>query len=175
VHPWLVDEKHFVQAAIDQGKPILGICLGGQLLAHLLGARVTPQPEMEIGWFPVRRTAGLAAPLAAILPEAFDAFHWHGEAFELPPGAMHLAASEACQQQAFASGDRVIGMQFHVETTLEIAAALIEHCPDDLQPGRYIQSAGTILGAEERFQALDVMMRHVLNGFQEVATRVTNR
>jgi len=175
LHPWLVDEKRFVRAALDREKPILGICLGGQLLAHVLGARVAPQSELEIGWFPVRRTAALATPLAAILPDAFDAFHWHGEAFELPPGAVHLASSDACRQQAFAWGDRVIGLQFHVETTVEIAAALVEHCPDDLRPGRYIQPAAVILGATSRFESLALAMRHVLGGFQEVATRCMAR
>jgi GMP synthase-like glutamine amidotransferase len=173
LHPWLADEKRFLRAAVDRGKPVLGICLGGQLLAHVLGARVVEQADLEIGWFPVRRAAGLAASLAAILPDAFDAFHWHGETFELPPGAVQLAVSEACPQQAFACGDQVIGLQFHVETTPEIAAALVEHCPEDLRPGRYVQPAGAILGVASRFESLAITMRHILSRFQAIADRAT--
>mgnify|MGYP000849044073 CR=1 FL=1 len=117
-YPWLIDEKRFIERAIAAGRRVLGICLGAQLIAQVLGARVYANDEKEIGWFAVEATA--AARTAAVFegfPPRLLAFHWHGETFDIPAGAVHAARSAACAHQAFAFGDRVVGLQFHLETT----------------------------------------------------------
>jgi GMP synthase-like glutamine amidotransferase len=150
-HPWLADEKRFLAAAFDAGAKAVGICLGAQLLAEALGARVYRHTCKEIGWFDVQRTPASAwCPLFDGLPEHFTAFHWHGDTFDLPAGAIHLAASAACASQAFSYEGRVIGLQFHLESTLESIARLCAHCSEELAAGPYIQSADAMFAAAER-------------------------
>lgn len=146
-YPWLAREKRFLEAAIATGRPVLGICLGAQLLSVVLGGRVTRNREREIGWFPVERTeaAGAGGPLAG-LPARFVAFHWHGDRFSIPPGAVHAARSEACEEQAFVYDGRVVGLQFHLESTPASIRALVEHCPEDLADGPYVQDPTTMEG-----------------------------
>jgi len=161
--PWLREEKRAIAAAIDAGKTVLGVCLGAQLIANALGAKVGPSREREIGWFEVARVADPAAhPLAAALPPRAEVFHWHGESFDLPVGALHLARSEGCEAQAFAFGPRVLGLQFHVETTAAGARALVEQCPEDLRPGRFVQSAAQMLGDPARFERANALLARLL-------------
>ncbi len=117
-HPWLAAEKTLIRNAIDQGRRVLGLCLGAQLIAASLGAPVQPNPEPEVGWFEVRLHAGgSAAPLLAGWPQVFEAFHWHADTFAIPSGAENLMSSAACAHQGFALGPRVLGLQFHLEVT----------------------------------------------------------
>ncbi len=127
-HPWLVVEKEFIKKAIVAGKTVLGICLGAQLIADVLGAKVYPGPQKEIGWFPIRRAEG--AP--EIIPEELTAFHWHGDTFEIPEGATRLASSKASKNQGFVYNNCVFALQFHMETTPQSMDALIENCSDEL-------------------------------------------
>ena len=106
--PWLAQEKHLIARAVDAGKPVLGICLGAQLIAAALGARVYANPEPEIGWHTVRAVSGPATPFT--WPRRLTTFHWHGETFDLPPRATLLASSSACFHQAFCVGRRVVGL-----------------------------------------------------------------
>lgn len=154
--PWLVEEKRFIRDAIQQGVPVLGICLGAQLIASSLGSRVYPSGLKEIGWFDIE-----AIPQEGDhfhFPARVPVFHWHGETFDLPENATHLARSAACAHQAFQVDDRVIGLQFHLETTAESASALVEHCRDELGKGDFVQGEEEILhpaqGAYERINAL---------------------
>lgn len=166
--PWLVEEKRFIEQAIKAGKTVLGICLGAQLIATVLGAKVYRNRQKEIGWFPIQRTAGAAgAAIATILPVQVEVFHWHGETFDLPAGAVHLARSEACENQAFAYGDRVLALQFHLETTPQSAAALIEHCGDELVPSPFIQTADTMLAQPDRFEFINECMNRLLSSLGE--------
>jgi len=142
-HPWLVAEKEFLRRAIDAGKPILGICLGAQLLADVLGGKVYQNPEKEIGWFPVN-FLDRSAPFAAF-PETMNVMHWHGDTFSLPPGARRVADSIGCPQQAFVWGDRVVGLQFHLEMGAVNVADLANVAAEDLTPGRFVQSAEQLL------------------------------
>lgn len=150
--PWLAAEKRFVAQAIAAGRAVLGICLGAQLIASAAGAKVYPNREREIGWHPVVRAPATGeSPWRDALPARLEAFHWHGETFDLPAGASHLARSEACEHQAFALGDRVLGLQFHLETTADGARALVEHCPGDLAPGPFVEGAARMLAEPARF------------------------
>src|SRR5690606_28697951 len=143
-HPWLAGEKALIRAAINAGRPVLGICLGAQLIAASLGAPVTRNAETEIGWFDVElEPAGRASPLFAGFPPRFAAFHWHGDTFAIPAGAQRLMRSEACSHQGFALGARVVGLQFHLEVTAANARAM--YAAERPPPARYVQDADAVL------------------------------
>ena len=143
---WLAPEKRFIRRAIEAGTPVLGICLGAQLIASALGARVWRNHEKEIGWFPVEATLPVD-PALFRFPPLIEVFHWHGETFDLPPGAVRLARSAGCENQAFQLGRSALALQFHLETTPAAARAMVEHGRAELQPTRYVQSAAEILAA----------------------------
>jgi len=172
-HPWLAAEKHFIEAAIHDRKIVLGVCLGAQLIAVVLGARVHPNADKEIGWFPVARTEHAAhTRVGRALPVESVAFHWHGDTFELPHGAVHVARSEGCEHQAFVYEERVVGLQFHLETTPASARVLIEHCEAEIVPGRYIQSAETMTADASRFTEANAVMERVLAAMEATAVSV---
>jgi GMP synthase (glutamine-hydrolysing) len=153
--PWLVDEKRFVEKAVNAGKTVVGVCLGAQMIANVLGSRVYRNAEKEIGWFPVRLTdEGLQSRSFKGFPREFTAFHWHGETFEIPAGAVRLAGSGACMNQAFEYDGRVVGLQFHLETDEPGASKLIEHCGNEIKPSPFIQSADEMMRNGERFAEL---------------------
>jgi GMP synthase-like glutamine amidotransferase len=160
--PWLAAEKAFIREVIGLGTPVLGICLGAQLIADVLGARVYPGPAREIGWFPVHGVAN-AEGADFVLPPQVSVFHWHGETFDLPPGARRLVRSAACENQAFQWGARVIGLQFHLETTPESARALVAHCRHELGAGAFVQDEAQILAAPAAgYTAINRLMAEVL-------------
>lgn len=169
-YPWLRAEKDFLRAVIKTGKRVLGICLGAQLIADVLGARVYPNGQKEIGWFPVMRCdAAAESPLGQLLPASFEAFHWHGDTFDIPPGAVHLAQSTVCRHQAYAIGDRILGLQFHLETTPESAQELIEHASDELVDAPTIQTPGQMLAEPVRYAELNRLMVILLDGLTATA------
>ncbi len=141
---WLIEEKNAIQAAIIAERRVLGVCLGAQLIAHVLGARVHRNRFKEIGWFRVESTEAGRSHERYSLPSRFVAFHWHGDTFDLPAGAVHLARSEACEFQAFAVGAHVLGIQFHLEMGPDGVDALIDNCGPDLGSGPYVQSPDEI-------------------------------
>ena len=165
-YPWLMQEKLFIESAIKADKTILGICLGAQLLADVLGGKVFQNREKEIGWWPIqfspfdfsREFFGETAPEETV-------FHWHGDTFSPPPGARALAFSAGCSDQAFAFGSRVVGLQFHIESTLATIEALIEHCGGELKPARYIQTAQEIRGNQAHYASnqkfLHTLLEHL--------------
>jgi GMP synthase-like glutamine amidotransferase len=164
-NPWLISEKNFVRKAIDAGKVIVGICLGAQLIAEVLGAKVFANKHKEIGWFPVEVTPdGATSKLVKFLPERFTAFHWHGDTFDLPKGAVHLARSEGCENQAFSYKDRVLGLQFHLESTPQSVKDLAQNCCNEILPGQYIQTYDQILSAStEQYRQINEAMFGILD------------
>jgi GMP synthase-like glutamine amidotransferase len=167
-HPWLKSEIAFIRHAIDAGKKVLGICLGGQLIARALGANVTRNSQKEIGWFPVSATTeGSRHPLGKVFSASPSVLHWHGDTFAIPDGAVHLARSEACGNQAFAWQSNVLALQCHLEMGRKHVERLVESCASELaQGGPFIQPAGTILGADAPFEASSALLYEALDCFQ---------
>lgn len=145
VFPWLVEEKQFLRDAVQRGLPIIGICLGAQLIASALGARVYPNSAREIGWFEIEATPSASDVFR--FPHRTSVFHWHGETFDLPAGATRLAKSAACANQAFQIGKRVIGLQFHLEMTPECIDSIIKNCRNELVEEAYVQTEAAIRAA----------------------------
>jgi GMP synthase-like glutamine amidotransferase len=131
-HPWMPGEAEFLRRALDAKVPLLGVCLGAQLIARAAGAEVGPSPEPEVGWLPVElNDAGRADPVLSALPDRVDAFQWHSYTFELPAGAALLAQSRCCRQ-AFSLDGHAWGIQFHAEVTAAMIDAWIEEDPEEL-------------------------------------------
>jgi GMP synthase-like glutamine amidotransferase len=163
-YQWLKAEKALIQAAIESGKVVIGICLGAQLIARALGAKVKPMGYKEIGWFPVRREPiAQSTILAQILPDQFEVFHWHGDTFELPADAQLLLSSEACHHQAFCLGDRVFGFQCHLETTPQLAQAILENCGDELDGSHFVQSPEDISALPAHFEPPNRILSRVID------------
>ncbi len=163
-YPWLVAEKRFLDKAISKGRSVLGICLGAQLLASVLGARVYAGENNEIGWFPVETTESAhTSTLFNTFPHSLEAFHWHGDTFNIPQGAKHIARSAGCENQAFVYDEKIVGLQFHLETTIASAQQLINNCADDIVPGPYIQDARTMLANKSRFDVINATLQALLS------------
>ncbi len=170
-YPWLCREKTHIVDAIEAEIPIVGLCLGAQLIADVLGAHVVRNPEPEIGWFPVTLTAGARKhPVRAGLPDTLMAFHWHGDTFHLPTGAMRLARSEACANQAFIYQDRILGLQFHLEYSRENLEAMLLHCSDELVETSYVQCPDEIRSHPERVDASHVHLCRLLDNLVALTT-----
>jgi GMP synthase-like glutamine amidotransferase len=130
--PWLHAEKRFIAEAIASGRLVLGVCLGAQIIAEVLGGNVRRNPEKEIGWFTVERTVmGADEPLFSGWPDPVVVGQWHSDTFDLPGGIEPILSSEACANQAFVFDRRVVGLQFHIEWTQRSVAALVSACGDD--------------------------------------------
>ena len=131
--PYLKREIEFIRQAVERGQPVLGVCLGSQLIARALGARVYKNSSKEIGWFDVHLTeAGRRDPILSGLERSETVFHWHGETFDLPASATWLAYSEACRHQAYRVGSKTYGFQFHLEVTPEM---ITDWCTQDANCG----------------------------------------
>lgn len=165
-YQWLSEEKAFLSKAIAANVKVLGVCLGAQLLAQSLGARVFPGKEKEIGWLPIEAIdTNSNHPIAQILADAGEVFHWHGDTFDIPKNALHLAKSVGCENQAFAVGDHILGFQFHLETTPKSANALIENCGHEITDARFIQPAKEMLKDGNRFKKINKLMEACLDQF----------
>ena len=167
-HAWLAEEKRFLEQVIDAGRPLLGICLGAQLLAEVLGARVYPGRHKEIGWFPVDTTSDSRESwVGDVLPPSFETFLWHGDTFEIPAGATHIARSAAFENQGFI-WNRTLALQFHLEVSPDWVAMLAERDGHELQAADYVQPAEAILGRPgDLYRHNNSLMQRLLNTWLE--------
>mgnify|MGYP006293372169 CR=1 FL=1 len=167
-HPWLKKEKHFLKKAISEDKTVIGICLGAQLIADALGARVFPNPEKEIGWFDVFLTkTGKETPIFQRSPAKNLVFHWHGETFDIPEKAIHLFRSEACTNQGFIFNEKVLALQFHFEVTLGDIQKMVYHGASELTGGKTIQKAEEIIAESEAIERNNRLMFQILNNLRD--------
>ena len=165
--PWLLLEKQFIRDIINHGIPVLGVCLGAQLIASAMGAGVYRNSVKEIGWFPIQGVLSTGSSKFRFPPSA-EVFHWHGETFDLPPGATLLAKSRACENQAFQLGRSVIGLQFHLETTPESALEIVSHCRDELVPSQYVQTEEEMISVtSDKYESINRIMNEVLSYLQK--------
>lgn len=163
-YPWLAAEKNFIGETIAANKAVLGICLGAQLIAAASGAEAKPNDHREIGWFNMTPSGELKDTiLDGVFPEETLAFHWHGDSFDLPKNAKLIASSEACKNQGFILDDRVVGLQFHLETTPESARLLVENARDELDSSRFVQTEEEMLNSPERFVTINKIMFALLS------------
>jgi GMP synthase-like glutamine amidotransferase len=150
-HPWLRPEKALVRETLGLGRKVLGVCLGAQMIASALGAKVRTNTLEEIGWFPIEATAaGQKHPFFKRMPPVLMAFHWHGETFDLPSGAVHLARSAACEHQAYALGTQALALQCHMEVDAASLRDMTHGLTDELKPGRpFVQNETVLSGQPE--------------------------
>jgi len=156
LYPFLDGELELVRRRLESGRPLLGICLGAQQIAHALGARVSKMEQSEIGFAPMRLTAaGERSPLRHL--GDWPVLHWHGEAFALPDGAEGLASTDLCPHQAFTIGSNVLGLQCHLEVdAVEMENWLVGHCGELFAAGidpRTIRADAARYGPELRERA----------------------
>lgn len=163
-YPWLDAEKNFIQQCINEGKIVIGICLGAQLIAAALGASVYPNNQKEIGWFPLELTEdGKQSYWFKGLPETFTVLHWHGDTFDLPAGARLLAQTSVCRNQAFSYQHNVLGLQFHFESTEKSLQQMIGHCGHELVKGNFIQTKEEIEAGAKYIPANNQWLTGILN------------
>lgn len=158
-YPWLLSEKEFVRQFIKNGGKVLGICLGAQIIAEVLGGKVTKNDQKEIGWFPVafNQISGLDPIDEQIV------FHWHGETFSIPEGAQKIASSVATLNQGFIYDGRAVALQFHLETTFDSMNNLIDECRHEMVTGKYIQSVDQIHKlAADHIPSVNLLMKRLL-------------
>lgn len=161
-YPWLVPEKAAIRRAIDADKVVVGICLGAQLIADLLGGSVTPGEAVEIGWFAIEKAGD--CPLDLPLPDSLRVFHWHGDSFSIPDGASPMASTRACANQAFLYRGRVLGLQCHLEATPQSMNALIEACADAIGEGTQIQTAAAMRAEKlDTFKTMQTVLFELLD------------
>ena len=172
--PFLATEVNWIRVALVQGVPILGVCLGSQLLAKAAGAKVYANGVKEIGWYELGLTPAAANdPLFAGVGPQATVFQWHGDTFDLPDGAVHLASSPRCRHQAFRVGDSAWGLQFHVEMTPELVESWLDH-PEgqaELAALPYIDPAAIRAQLHEGLAAMRLLGDRVLPAFAKLCAR----
>ncbi|MBU1171556.1 MAG: type 1 glutamine amidotransferase [Proteobacteria bacterium] len=168
-YPFLKYEKAWIKQVVNAGKRVLGICLGAQLIAHVLGAEVRKNPHREIGWFPITPAQDLDKTfLGPVFKNSMEVFHWHGDTFDIPHGAVPLGSSPACNNQGFIVDNRIVALQFHLETTLESAQALIQNCGDELDGSVYVQTGEFMISSALRFERINRVMADLLMAMESL-------
>ena len=168
-YPWMKKEKAFIRVCMDKGKIVLGICLGAQVIADVLGVRVYKNKCAEIGWFPLTISDETRDTIFKdVFPPGLEVFHWHGDTFDIPESGVPVASSPACLNQGFIIDDRIAGFQFHLETTPESARALIDNCGHELEGSAFVQTAKELMAHEKRFTIINKVMTAVLERLEKI-------
>jgi len=172
LYPWLAKERLFIKKVIEANIKVVGICLGAQLLADALHAKVFSNPVKEIGWFSFEKSLDLESTiLKGIFNDSEMVFHWHGDTFDIPSGAINIGRSNGCIHQGFIYKNQVIGLQFHLEMTEMAINAILKNCEDEIICGLgldtehsiYIQDQSTILGQMNYVARNNELMTKILN------------
>jgi GMP synthase-like glutamine amidotransferase len=165
--PWIAGEAELIRKAAGTGTKVLGICLGAQLIASALGSRVYKNADKEIGWYPIEYSGAVPRLFPSLRQGGtLTVFHWHGETFDLPEGAVRLFSSSGCANQAFVLGGNVLALQFHFEMSHESIAALVGNCGDELVSGEYVSDAETITeGAHAHLERNGTILNEMLDAF----------
>ncbi|WP_180954222.1 type 1 glutamine amidotransferase [Bacillus sp. M6-12] len=170
--PWLLAERRFIYEAINKKKWVLGICLGVQMLASALGSKVYPHAHQEIGWWPIELTEKAEqTKLFKGIPKSFAAFEHHGDTFDLPEGALCLATSKGCSNQAFSYGERVIGLQFHPEFTEEVINSVLKITGKQMPSGDFVQDPAFWITQAALLEEAKSILFTILNNMEEAAFR----
>lgn len=168
--PWLIKEKEFIRKAIKSGVKVLGICLGSQLVANALGAKVLRNKHNEVGWFDIDlTTAGQKVELFHGMPEKMRVFHWHGDKFDIPEKAVHLASSAGCRNQAFLLKKSVLALQFHLELTPELLKAMVDNGSSDLVKSEFVQTEHEILINQHLIKTNREILFRILSAFAGIS------
>jgi GMP synthase-like glutamine amidotransferase len=169
LHPWLIAEKELIRQAMQQGKIVIGICLGAQLIAHVAGAEVRPNTLPEIGFFPVQfNEAAKNDPVFRFFPKQLTTFHWHGDIFGLPENAVNMASSEITPCQAFRLNETIFGIQFHPESTEESISGMLTDGHPELIPSPYVQPEPVI----RKLMTHTVLNNKILSDFLDKITHL---
>jgi GMP synthase-like glutamine amidotransferase len=176
-YPWLRPEKEFVKTVIESGTPVLGSCFGAQMIAEILGGRVTKNRFKEIGWHKVRSLQGkglksnagniTCSELPSCMFPEFTAFMWHGDTFENPSGAVKLFESDACANQGFVYNGNILGLQFHPEADRQWVRNLLNDSGHELVNGKYIQSEKEIWRQENYFNGSKDLAFSLMDWFEK--------
>lgn len=173
-YPFLREEDLFIKEVIQRGKATLGVCLGAQLIAKALGAKVTKAPVKEIGWFDVSLTeAGSRDPLFSSLPKTFSVFQWHGDTFDLPSAGKLMATSNLIPHQAFRYGENVYGLQFHLEVTEEMIREWMKTYEEEFD-GSKIPLLPKVNILSETETKIDAYKKRGSNLFKNFLTQTSN-
>jgi len=160
--PYLEGEAKLIKEVIDQNKTVIGFCLGAQLIGEALNAATERSPEKEVGVYPITFTKeGMEDQIFSGFSETIDAIHWHGDMPGMPKDAVLLAGSEGCPRQIIRFKPSVYGFQCHMEMTKKNIEGMIEACPDDLKPSKYVQNADDLL--EKDYDAINANLVKILN------------
>ena len=163
-YPWLSAEKKFIRKAIDEGKTVLGICLGSQLVSAALGAKVYQNEEKEIGWFDIELTCfAKSDKLFFDMDDKLKVFQWHGDTFDIPEKAVHLAFSKGCKNQAYSYKDKVLALQFHLEPTQNSLRQMVDAGRDELKSARYVQTEQELLRYDQLIESSREILFTLLN------------
>ncbi len=166
-HSWLAAEKRAVHAALAGGRKVLGICLGAQIIAAVMGAAVYRNRYREIGWYPVTLDAAVAeTPLWRDMPPVFDALHWHGDTFDIPAGARRIGGSRACPNQGFVAGDRVAALQFHLEATPRSVELLLENAADEIDGSEFVAGPDDIRGNDGLYASSNALLARIFDAYE---------